>query len=230
VTVLLRRRTLSNYNTPSDESEGGYATIHWTVNGTVQSDFNFNIEGDNADENVVDSFYNTALSVPWFWGSLLAQESSGRQYNASGGFQGFPLAVQNPDGIGISQIDGTQNTVSDFDYWNYEANVEDGLKILQNKATESQNNWINNYTASGNTDPSSSDTRNPYSYCDFVANTQPLGNGSFGDADWIQDYNSHSSQHWYIWWNSTTGAWNFKYNTSEAGNLYVPDVCGKAPY
>ena len=42
-------------------------------------------------------------------------------------------------GIGISQIDGTQNPVSDLDYWNYEGNMEGGLNVLSNKATESQN-------------------------------------------------------------------------------------------
>ena len=144
------------------------------------------------------------------------------------------MVTATPDGIGIGQLDGEANPslVSDCVYWNYECNIEVNYTdvLVDLKKTESQTSWTNNYAASGDTSPLSSDKKNPYPYCDFVVNTLSLGNHSFGDADWIQDYNSHSNQHWYLWWNSTTYAWNFKYNTTEPGYNYVPEVCDPSPF
>lgn len=227
---------LATYEHSGDESEGGEATVLWSVNGTGEPDYNFPIQGDedpSSSKTMVDNFYNnnqfynnggTLVSVPWFWGNILDWESTGGRQYAS--VPGNPLVAANPDGIGISQIDGTQNVVYDIDYWNFEANIEDGFMVLSGKATESENNWLAQYKTDSNYTAVSGDQS--YTNCSFQTSMQPLGDHSYGDADWIQDYNTHSDKHWYLWW---TGAkWEFKWQTSEAGHNYVPDVCNAASY
>lgn len=246
-TWLLEGSAWSNEFGTGDHSEGGYATLSYQINGGTTQYFYFNIGGLNPDQGVADNFYKSLSlpivpSAPWFWGNILAQESSGqgwgaRQYYVNDclvsdpiNVNDCPLVVGNPDGIGISQVDGEENpgNVDDSVYWNYEENMIEGLTILYSKQSESQSDWANYYQTSGYTDPSPYDTKlSSYQYCSFVA-TQPIGNHGFGDADWIQDYNGHSNQHWYLWWTST--GWVFKYNTSENGYNYVPSVCNSAPY
>lgn len=116
---------------------------------------------------------------------------------------------------------------ADCYYWNYECNIEVGLTILNDAQTTAEGNWASNYQASGYSSPN--DPNNPYPYCDFLANTQPAGSSSSGDADWIQAYNGHSNGHYYLWWVTGTG-WVFKYQTSETGGGYVPAVCQSTPF
>lgn len=40
-------------------------------------------------------------------------------------------------------------------------------------------------------------------YCTFYSDTEALGDHSYGDADWNQDYNTHGGGHYYLWWDST---------------------------
>jgi hypothetical protein len=217
---------LATYKNTNDESEGGNAAIYWTVNGVAQPVFDFSILGEedpSSTESTVDGFYGSQ-GAPWFWGNILDYESTGgRQYTSDGS---PPLVVSDPDGIGISQIDGTQNSVNDFDYWNYEANIYDGLSVLKSKGTESGSDWRNQYNASAGNGLSDQ-------YCSgtdsFQYNLNPLGDHSFGDADWIQDYNSHSDERYYLWWTGTQ--WDFKFNhPDQPGYNYVPNVCDSASY
>lgn len=214
---------------------GGSADLTWTVNGTQQTDYKFNILQQDPTEAEVDAAYSGA---PWFYGSMINEETQGGKYGRQACASGvsfcsanYPMVSPDPDGIGIGQDDGCQNTPTTGTYWNYESNISQSLSILKGKASESQTNWTTNYGASGDTDPTPYDSKLPsYAYCQFEADTLALGNYSFGDADWIQDYNTHSTQHWYLWWDATLLKWDFKYNTSDKGSNYVPSVCGYAPY
>lgn len=221
-------------------SEGGDATVTARLGSGKVVTFSFYVLGHDVPEypqpNLVDQYYESSgVNAPWFWGSLLALESSGgHQYNSSGS----PNTTPTPDGIGIAQLDGTQNPTyaQDCVYWNYKCNIDINLDILNGKGSESQNNWTSNYAASGNTDPSPYDSKNPYPYCDFITSTVSLGNHSFGDANWIQDYNTHSGgsvnpdgQLYYLWWNGS--GWQFRWRYSSLpGYNYVPSVCTSAPY
>lgn len=102
-------------------SEGGHATVTARLGNGTTLTFNFNILGHNVPENpqpnLVDQYYTSSgVNAPWFWGSLLARESSGRQYDSSGN----PLTTPTPDGIGIAQLDGQENPsdAQDCVYWN----------------------------------------------------------------------------------------------------------------
>ena len=205
-------------------ADGGTATLTWSVNGVQQTSYSFNILMKNPSESEVDVDYSGA---PWFYGSMIRLESGGNQANSSY----LPYVINNPDGIGLGQVDGCQNTPTDGTYWNHNSNIQNSISVLNGKASESQTEWLLDYGNSGDVSPAPSDTKNPYPYCDFVTNTQALSssNHSFGEADWIQDYNTHSNQHWYLWW-SSAGTWVFKYQTSDPGNYYVPDVCDDASY
>jgi hypothetical protein len=231
----------SGWGLASDESEGGYATLEWTVNGANETPYSFDIEGDqdptvSENKTTVDDFYKNTLSgTPWFWGNILDWESTGgRQYAAA---PGYPLVVGDPDGIGISQVDGYENPsyVNDYVYWNFEGNIEQGLAILNAKEPESYSDWKNQYNASAGNAPSDQS----YSHCSafqYVL-TAGLDDHSFGDADWIQDYNTHSGEPvssgalYYLWWDASHGKWDFRWqNSSMAGYNYVPHVCNSASY
>lgn len=131
-----------------DESEGGYATVYWSVNGTDESPFYFDIGGTNYSSGSqmldgaatsVDGYYG-AEGAPWFFGNILEEESVGDQYCTSTTFyctKGFSNVNNDPDGIGMAQVDGMTSSsyVNDYVYWNFEGNIVESLSLLSNKAT-----------------------------------------------------------------------------------------------
>lgn len=197
-----------------------------------------------------DQFYE-GEGAPWFWGNILAQESSGDQYCAGQAYckTPFPLVhgTSNPhtDGIGISQIDGTANAVEDGDYWNLQANIGDAINIVNadlNGGPDPPSVFWHRQVSqagSGNPPPSSGPPNGgtALTYCQF--GPTPGGSvHSWEDAEWITSYNGTGGvantylPGYYIYWNQTHGAWKFNiYPDPQQGNgSYVGDVCNKSPY
>ncbi len=69
-------------------------------------------------------------------------------------------------------------------------------------------------------------------YCTFYSDTEALGDHSYGDADWNQDYNTHGGGLYYLWWDSTKSKRDLGYNSCSTlhGGDYVPSVCNSASY
>ena len=231
---------LATYERANDESEGGSATIRWTVNGNAEPDFHFNILGKqdpSTTKTKVDSFYGPIIGQAWFWGNILDQESSGRQYYSS---SGLPLATGTPDGIGISQIEGTVNAPTDLDYWNYEANIEDGIAILNGTQNAAYSHYNGLVTTHGYPPFTSSNDGDSLADCQF-SSTASGSVHSWKDAEWITSYNGNGGvviggvnvypKGYYIEWNGTSYYVNKDAPTVySAHGSYVGDVCNKAAY
>lgn len=221
-------------------SEGGYATLSYQINGGPVQYFYFNIGGLNPDQGQVDNFYNSlappvAPTPPWFWGNILAEESSGQQYYASGcpvpdpiNVNNCPLVEGNPDGIGISQVDGVKNPsyVNDSLYWNFEENIEEALVILQSSQSGAYTFWSKQVTQSNGTPvPTSLNTPCKGSYFSYPQ----TGSWNFEDAEWIQAYNG-TSHGYFIVWNAPGYPLQWSINYPYENSDYVHQVCGKTPY
>src|SRR6185437_16658674 len=84
---------------------------------------------------------------------------------------------------------GTVHTANDFDYWNFESNIEDGLSILNSSQSAGYSHYTNLVTVAGGP-PSltSSNDGDSLSYCQFAA-TASGSVHSWEDAEWITTYN-----------------------------------------
>ncbi|MGH9444603.1 MAG: hypothetical protein ACRD3O_02555 [Terriglobia bacterium] len=211
----------------------------------------FYIWGDNQSKAQTDAA-ESSVGLPWFAGSIITYESCSAysatnptavapQFSPSNGFCGWsenkvvgqPLYGGPPpdDGIGLMQPDRSVSAdyITSGTYFNYADNMETAWDILWlEKANESEDNWLTEYETDSHYTAVTGDQS--YTHCYFYSNTEPLGDHSYGDADWIQDYNTHSGGYYYLWWVAGAG-WQFKWkNPSQAGYNYAEEVCEHAPY
>lgn len=210
-------------------SEGGTATVTYTIDGLQHPSFIFYIVGENvAPSNttlLVDDFYNSQ-GAPWFWGNILEEESSGRQFFAS---SEEPLVVGNPDGIGISQIDGKTHGAADSYYWNYKGNIVAALNILDSAKSGAYTFWSNQVSQSNET-PVPTNTTCKGSYFSYPQ----TGSWNYEDAEWIQAYNGAWPNGYFIAWNEKNypNEWHINYPYLYNGTTYdyVHSVCNAASY
>ncbi|MGH9397858.1 MAG: hypothetical protein ACRD18_13540, partial [Terriglobia bacterium] len=230
-----------------DQDVGGTATVTAILRDCTGDEvgssapFTFYILGKIQSEAQVD---DNKGGMPWFTGSMITAESCAAQnagqadqFSPTNGFcsdsenaAGYPLFGPT-DGIGLMQPDRSQNPAvfSDCTYFNFLCNMSSAEQVLTSKGSESENNWLTQYETNSHYTAVTGDQG--YPSCSFQTSTEPLGDHSYGDADWIQDYNTHSGGYYYLWWNASTHEWNFKYNNpSQRGYNYVPEVCNSASY
>lgn len=210
-------------------SEGGSADLFYQINNGPAQSFTFNILGENAAKTSVDQYYATQ-NPPWFWGNMLAVESGGSQFNGSGN----PFVVGNPDGIGISQIDGVENPPEDCDYWNYQCNITNGLAILKGNQPNAYTFWNKQVAQSAETPvPTNLNTACNGSYFSYPQ----TGSWNFEDAEWIQAYNGTTPLGaYFISWGGTNypNQWHINYPWTDPSTGitydYVHQVCVASRY
>lgn len=224
---------------------GGTANLTWSVNGTAQTAFTFNILQYNSTKTEVDSDYSGI--APWFYGNLINLESGGYQACPSGRpycSQYYPFVVNNPDGIGLGQVDGCYNTPLPGTYWNHNSNIQLSISILNSDSSSAEGAWRNEVgqmeTDEGNSanyvfPPSENFYNGSQLECSFYASNQSPSYGNYGDANWIQAYNSNNAGKYYIWWSpqidGEPAAWYFYDQVSQTyASHYVDYVCTSAKF
>lgn len=132
---------------------GGQVTVTIAVYGPggtttgmpSPSPFTFYIAGKNPSESNVDSYYRS-LSASWLFGSMIASESGGQQFNASGqrntnsnsnGSTDYGLLQLN-NYSWSSYVDAVLQSTNDL-IWNYQVNISDSLSFSSTLATSGSN-------------------------------------------------------------------------------------------
>jgi len=213
------------YTTEADLGySGGYGTIVWQVNGGDAYTFTFTILGTNPSHAQTDSEI-TSIGSPWFFGQLIRQENQYNQFRTTG----LPWVNANPDGVGISQVDGTKQSVTTGAYWDWESNLSQGLSTLNGGKSTSYAFYAKQVSEATSAHPPPVQTQG---LCTFSGS--PTGSQhNWQDADWMNTYvgtgsNGVYAAGYYISWtgtNATNGTWHLQSNAGDSPRSYVGDVC-----
>jgi hypothetical protein len=216
--------TSGTYNLSFPGLGGQNVVISWSdVCGEGAANMNFVDYGTNP---AIADIQNTGAQYgyPWFWPLLLSAETLYNiQYatsNTNQNVPGMPIFGA-PDGIGLTQLDGTTWYVAYNDYLSYKQNVKDGLGVLFSKKSAAYN-WINQQVSQAQDEGGPA----PPSF--------PMGGncGTFGaagarslqDANWISYYNGGYLLHWRNTVGNTPGAW-----VTDSDLSYLTSVCQSNP-
>ena len=210
---------------PSNYPPRAQATVTGvSLDGVVYSDGSF--IGPNS----------THLLQRYVAARFAAQESSGEQFDSSG----LPYVDADPDGIGISQVDGVQNPgdVDGWLYFNFEDNIEKAIGILDSLQSGAYTFWSKQLTQSGDVPIPTADDAACYgrtggSVVDSYFSYPQTGDWSFADAEWMTAYNG-TVHGYFISWNGVTFQWqvNYPWTSPTTGKTYdyVHAVCARQPY
>ncbi|CAF1549586.1 unnamed protein product [Adineta ricciae] len=114
-----------------NETIGGIVTAKWIVVSTKTSgEIKFNILGTQPAKRTIMTYIDSRSSF-WYAKNIAAQESSGGQQFSIDRYPLFSSAHDN--GYGIYQI--TNPTPTYNEVWNWKANVDAGIRIINQKTT-----------------------------------------------------------------------------------------------
>lgn len=253
-TVVVSATIYSQCNPPVIAAQPSATFYIWGANPTKNE---YDAQGVNANEVLVSSAMDNAVggTPPWYLHQIMVLESDQEewQFFSEGSTQGWPR-WGSPDGIGLMQIDRTQNPqlwewggtgaqVDDFPYWDYITSIADGWSILQHDATVAQGDWVNqvsamctskgqSYLNGGCSGGYAVDTQTSFTCATGPSSQEPIsasfpqaaGTVSPVVANLIAYYNTGSAD--FIKWGGSS--WSIPTNTH--AYAYVRAVCGEAWY
>lgn len=227
---------------------GGTVTVHANYYFPFEFTFTFVVGGDNPSHQQIRDYLGT---TPWFLQRLVRNESDYRQFAGDN----LPLFGKR-DGWGLMQTDPPPH--ADV-VWDWQKNADAGKLEVTAKREDSSHTY-GAYTRYQddidrmrlhNTNPSNVNNKitmqgpvNYSSVCQFEMGgtidnpsvTPPSGKQSFGDANWIRNYNGHYQMNMFsgmfIALNTTSSLpkpqWEINDSNPDGVN-YVSRVCNKTP-
>jgi hypothetical protein len=197
---------------------GGNVTARWTIVATKESgEITFNILGKSPTKNVIMNYIGSHSSL-WYAKNIAAQESyGGTQFRADG----YPLPSSADDnGYGIYQI--TDPTPTYNEVWNWKANVNKGIQIL-NQKTAAAVKWmtVQRAQAKQQTGREQPVTDEKVGRNCFFSDSGPR---NITDAVAIKQFNGAVRN--YCSWDNNNSKWNFN-RVNNRGENYVQLVCDR---
>ena len=196
--------------TGSGAARGGVLTLSWTVGTLAAQSYPIGIWGTDPDQNVVVNRVHGNPSSLWYALSVIKDESGYHQFNYKPAIKGTPNYGP-PCGFGITQQDPPgQYGSATGDVWNWQTNLDDGIKVMNDKYQFGLIQW-NATRAAYATDIVHHPKTAPW----IPPCKVPVGDGSvvfcvdetqgrsFGQADGIKCYNGCPSP--FITYSPTTG-------------------------
>jgi len=220
--------------------EGGPVTVTYVIYDGLGAEVTegtrtFTILGQQPSTASIDG---QIASNPWFFSSMIYQESTYQQYNltthdVNNASVGYPKYSYDGYGTGLTQIDPRKNTIVDADFWSWSQNITDGRTILNGYALSTSTTFWNSQVSQMNSqNPGTYPAPTNFPYCRFA---YPQGGSHlYRDADWINAYNGTGGNGiyppgYFIYWvqkvGTKPGYWVVKNNV----RTYVSDVCNTAP-
>ena len=217
---------LSSNNQPFDITSalngqvlGGDVTVTWTITSPSQKNgqYTFKILGKQPARSDIFNYIDSKTSL-WYVKKIALQESQARQFRSDG----FPLYSQALDnGYGIFQLTNPQPTYNQV--WNWKANVDQGVVIINSKRTAAIN-WMARQRSQAQNQTGSSVP---------VPNEQVGPNCFFSDSSTItitdavaiKQYNGASGGN-YCAWDNNMKQWVF-HRLNNRNENYVELVCNQ---
>ena len=208
-------------------SQGGDGTLSTYRNGVLISTITFKVWGQNPSNQSIAA-YLTGIGAPWWFGHLLTQESSNRQFyiwqsqtDPSGRWTGTPIFGPK-DGFGLAQIDGSccstslNDPLNDNVLWTWTTNLAAGVQKANSLLSRAQNFWGTQWSEWQNwasQNPSQAAVNSPFELVCGSAYFTPAGTGNsqYFNLFQIEAYNTGSidNNNAFASVNPNTGVWNY---------------------